>query len=133
MNDSPDMLGFLAYFHIRETADNMEKLQLLGGKLDPKRPSRANTTFAFGAKLPKLVEYLKADIEAGDRTILFPMDAQNYSGSMLLAKSKWPKHAQENVLFDLRNTRQEKSDRLNLPDCSFNKDNEIWGDMTSQP
>ena len=52
---------------------------------------------------------------------------------MLLAASKWPKHAQENVLYDLRDTRQEKQDRLNLPDCTFNEDNEIWGDMTSQP
>ena len=133
MNDHPEHFGFLGHFHIRETAEDLFNLQLLGGKLDPKRPSRANTTFAFGAKLPRLVEYMKADIEAGDRTILFPMDAQNYSASMLLAKSKWPKHAQENVLFDLRNARQEKSDSLNLPDCSFNKDNEIWGDMTSQP
>ena len=74
---------------------------------------------------------MKAEIEAGDSTILFPMDAGNYSGSMLLAKSRWPKHAQENVLFDLRDTKQEVKDRLNLPACSFNEDNEIWGDMTS--
>ena len=50
---------------------------------------------------------MKAEIEAGDSTILFPMDAGNYSGSMQLAKTRWPKHAQENVLFDLRDTKQE--------------------------
>ena len=133
MNDQPELSGFLGHFHITETAEDLFNLQLLGGKLDPKRPGRANTTFAFGTNLPRLADYMKAEIEAGDRTILFPMDAQNYAGSMQLAKSKWPKHAQENVLYDLRNTRQETSDRLNLPDCSFNKDNEIWGDMTSQP
>ena len=72
-------------------------------------------------------------MKTGDSTILFPMDAQNYSGSMLLAKAKWPKHAQENVLYDLRDMEQEKLDILNFPDCSFNEDNEIWGDMTSQP
>ena len=72
-------------------------------------------------------------MKAGDSTILFPMDSQNYSGSMQLAKSKWPKHAQENVLYDLRDMEQEKLDILNFPDCSFNEDNEIWGDMTSQP
>jgi hypothetical protein len=76
---------------------------------------------------------LKAGIEEGDSTILFPMDAQNYSGAMLLAKSRWPKHAQENVLYDLRDKKQVKLDLLNFPDCSFNVDNEIWGDMTSQP
>lgn len=133
MNDLPLFAGFLGCFHITETPEALENLQLLGGKLDPKRLSRANTTFAFGSNLPRLVEYMKAEIEAGDKTILFPMDAQNYSGSMLLSKSKWPKHAQENVLYDLRKKKQEKADLLNFPDCSFNVDNEIWGDMTSQP
>ena len=132
MNDQPNFTGFLGHFHITETAEDLENLQLIGGKLDPKRLSRANTTFAFGTNLPRLQEYMKAEMEE-DKTILFPMDSQNYAGSMLLAKSKWPKHAQENVLFDLRDTKQEKCDRLNLPDCSFNQDNEIWGDMTSQP
>ena len=119
MNDQPNFAGFLGHFHITETAEDLEKLQLIGGKLDPKRLSRANTTFAFGTNLPRLMEYMKAEMEE-DKTILFPMDSQNYAGSMLLAKSKWPKHAQENVLFDLRDIKQEKCDRLNLPDCSFN-------------
>ena len=108
MNDQPDFAGFLGHFHITDTPEELENLQLLGGKLDPKRLSRANTTFAFGTNLPRLVEYMRAEIETGDSTILFPMDAQNYSGSMLLSKSKWPKHAQENVLFDLRDIKQEK-------------------------
>ena len=48
MNDQPTVAGFLGYFHITETPENLENLQLLGGILDPKRLSRANTTFAFG-------------------------------------------------------------------------------------
>ena len=79
MNDLPNVAGFLGHHHITETPEDLENLQLLGGKLDPKRPSRANTTFAFGSNLPRLVEFMKEEIKAGDSTILFPMDAQNYS------------------------------------------------------
>ena len=103
----PLVNGFLGYFHITSTPEEMENLQLIGGKLDPKRLSRANTTFAFGAQLPRLVEYMKAEIKAGDSTILFPMDADTYSKSMQIAKLKWPKHGQENVLYDLRDAKQE--------------------------
>jgi hypothetical protein len=49
MNDQPLFKGFLGCFHITETPEVLENLQLLGGKLDPKRLSRANTTFAFGS------------------------------------------------------------------------------------
>ena len=49
MNDMPLVNGFLGYFHITSTPEEMENLQLIGGKLDPKRLSRVNTTFAVGS------------------------------------------------------------------------------------
>lgn len=48
-----------------------------------------------------LVEYLETEF-ATDKTLLFPKDCHLFASAMPLAKSKWPTHAQQNVLFDLR-------------------------------
>ena len=94
-------------FHqVTETAEEMKKLPFLedakGKRLDPKRLSRANTVFSFQSYLPRLAAYLEAELATGDKTMLFPKECLNFAGSMPLAKSKWPSHAQQNVLFDLR-------------------------------
>ena len=88
----------------------MKKLPFLedakGKRLDPKRLSRANTVFSYQACLPRLAQYLEAEFATGDKTMLFPKECLNFSGSMPLAKSKWPSHAQQNVLFDLRGSEE---------------------------
>ena len=79
MNDGSNALGFLASHHIRDSAEEFAKLPLLedakGKRLDPKRLSRANTTFSFNANLPRLANFMKKEIEDGDKTFLFPKDA----------------------------------------------------------
>ena len=88
----------------------MKKLPFLeddkGIRLDPKRLGRANTVFSFQAVLPRLAQYLEAEFATGDKTMLFPKECLNFAGSMPLAKSKWPSHAQQNVLFDLRGLKE---------------------------
>ena len=119
------------------TSEEMENLILLKkdgiDRLDPDRKGRANTTFAFASILPTLAEMMAFGVENGDQTLQFPKDSQQFSGQMTLAKSKWPSHDQQDVLFDLREKIQEDSDVLNVAFNSFSQENAIWGDMTSLP
>ena len=58
MNDGTTVNGVLHFHQLTESAEEMKKLPLLkdykGKRLDPKRLSRANTTFSFQAILPTL-------------------------------------------------------------------------------
>ena len=102
-------------------------------RLDPDRKGRANTTFAFASILPTVAEMMDFRVKHGDQTLQFPKDSQEFSGQMTLAKSKWPSHDQQDVLFDLREKIQEENDVLNKKQNSFSQENAIWGDMTSLP